>query len=154
MNSFIRKTFLFVGVFLCASLGTFAQSDGADWIKGTWITESGKTKVYVYKAKNGKYYGKVVWLKSPNGEDGEPLKDIHNPDESKRDQPIMDMLIFKGFEYDADDDEWINGTLYKYDEGDTYSGYMSRNDDGTLNLKGYILGMRFLGKSSTWSRVD
>jgi len=60
---------------------------------GKWLTEEETSHVKLFEATNGKYYGKIVWLKD------EPDKlDENNPNESKRIVPLLNLLILKGFE--------------------------------------------------------
>ncbi|MBP6664917.1 MAG: DUF2147 domain-containing protein, partial [Chitinophagales bacterium] len=61
--------------------------------------------------------------------------------------------LLNGFAFDAKANEWSGGTLYNTRDGKTYSGYMMMNKNGTLFLKGYVMGIRWLGKSDTWTRI-
>ncbi|RMG26341.1 MAG: DUF2147 domain-containing protein [Bacteroidetes bacterium] len=121
-------------------------------VVGVWLTQDQDAHVEIYKEGN-KYYGKVVWLKVPNDEQGKPRTDIHNDDEKLRNRPIMGLVVMKDFVYDPEDKEWVDGTVYDSKSGNTYSGYLKMLDNGNLYMKGYILGMRFLGRSNEWTRV-
>ncbi len=131
-----------------------AQTKESDAIIGVWLVEDKDAHVRIYRATNGKYYGKVHWLETPNDDEGNPKKDIHNPDESQRKTPMMGKVIMKDFSYDDEEKEWADGTVYQSATGKTYSGYMKLNEDGSLYMKGFVMGMRFLGKSNTWTRVQ
>jgi len=123
-----------------------------DTIIGKWYTEGGKSKVDVYK-KNGKFYGKIIWLKIPNDENGNIKKDKNNPDENKRDRKLVGLLILKNFEYDGDR-EWDDGEIYNPEDGETYSCVINMSDDGnTLDVRGYI-GISLFGKTTVWKRVE
>lgn len=128
-------------------------SQNADQVKGYWLTGEGTSQVWIYKAKNGSYYGKIVWLEEPN-ENGAPKKDKENPDEDLRDRPLLDLLLLKSFEYDKNDKEWEDGTIYDPKSGKTYDCYMwfEDGDYNTLKIKGYVMGMRFMGRETTWKR--
>ena len=41
---------------------------------------------------------------------------------------------------------------YKPDVGKTYGGTATLIDDNTLDLKGYLLSLPFIGKTSQWTR--
>jgi len=129
------------------------NSQFSDKVRGYWLTEKGTSQVWIYKAKNGKYYGKLVWLEEPY-ENGTSKKDKENPDDKLKDRPLMDLLLLKGFEYDAKEKEWENGTIYDPESGKTYDAFMWFEDgeDKTLKIKGYVMGMRFMGRETTWMR--
>ncbi|MFK7906537.1 MAG: DUF2147 domain-containing protein [Chitinophagales bacterium] len=128
-----------------------AQS-GGDAIVGTWLVPEKDGKIKVYK-KGDTYFGEIIWIAEPNNADGTPRKDIQNIDESLRSQPIVGLQVLEGFKYDAGEDEWIDGTVYNSRSGKTYSGYIKLQKDGTLYLKGFVMGMRWMGKSNVWTRV-
>lgn len=135
-------------IFVAFSVSVFSQTVSPDIIIGTWLTASGKAKVQIYK-ENSKYYGKIVWLKTPNYEDGTPKVDKHNPDAAKQKVPLMGLNMLKGFEFD--EDEWENGTIYDPENGKTYSCYIKYRD-GMLDLRGYI-GLSLIGRTQTWFRI-
>jgi uncharacterized protein (DUF2147 family) len=119
-------------------------------VLGTWLNEEETSHIRVFKATNGNYYGKIEWLK----EDPERL-DIHNPEESKQSEPLLGLMILKEFEYNADKERWDEGTIYDPDNGKTYDCFMWFDGDfNTLYIKGYVLGMKFIGRETIWKRVD
>jgi len=143
------KKLLFALTFIFAVNAIYAQ---ADKVVGTWLTEDGDSKVRIFKATNGKYYGKIVWLEEPNELDGTPKIDDENPDESLNTRPIMDLMILKDFVYDEKGSEWDSGEIYDPKTGNTYSCYMWFKDD-QLHVKGYI-GLSFIGRSTIWTRSE
>lgn len=147
-----RFTFIRVALILLCSVfisnKAFAQKDQ---VEGVWFNEEKTAKVWIYLAKNGKYYGKIVWLKEPNDENGNPKTDTKNPKESKRNEPIMDMLILKGFEKDGDD-EYDDGTIYDPKNGKTYSCVMTYKGD-ELHVRGYV-GISLIGRTTVWTKAD
>ena len=134
---------LFVPMFL------YAQ---ADKIEGTWITEKGTSAVDITKS-NGKYVGKISWLEEPN-ENGKPKVDDENPDPELAKRPIMGLPLVKGFVYDSKKERWIEGSIYDPDNGKTYDCF-AWFDDGNydvLYLKGYVAGIKALGRKTVWKR--
>lgn len=127
----------------------------ADDIKGTYWNAEKTAHILMYKATNGKYYGKLEMLTEPNDANGNPKKDPYNPDASLRDRDRLGMVIAKAFTWDADENEWNDGTIYNPQDGKTYDGYMyfKDGDKSKLYLRGYVMGMPFLGKTSEWSRI-
>ncbi len=125
----------------------YAQNAGD--IVGVWLTEGGKSKVEVIK-KDGKYQGKIIWLKTPNREDGTAKLDKENEEESLRKRPILGMELIKDFEWDEDIFE--DGTIYDPENGKVYSCEITFENKDTLNVRGYI-GFSLLGRTTVWTRV-
>lgn len=124
----------------------------ADKITGIWWNEEKTSKIEIEK-KDGKYIGTIVHIIPENYENGEPPKDDENPDESLRDRSILGLQILSGFEYDAKDEEWENGKIYDPKSGNTYDCYAWLDSDDLLKLKGYVAGIRWLGRKSEWYRT-
>jgi len=139
-----KSTFLTICLLILASV-SYGQ---ADKILGIWVPAKGTSQVRIFKATNGKYYGKVEWLE----EDKDKL-DVNNPDVEKRNTKIWGMLILKDFSFNTEKERWEGGTVYDPDNGKTYDCYMwFDGDDNTMTLKGYVLGMKFVGRSESWKR--
>ncbi len=144
MTRFATSVF---GVILLTIASLSAQEEK---VLSTWLNEEGTSHIRVFKATNGMYYGKIVWLK----EEPERL-DINNPDEEKQTVPLMGLQILKEFTYNADKERWDSGTIYDPDNGKTYDCFMWFEDDfNTLYIKGYVLGMKFIGRETIWKKVD
>ena len=62
--------FLLVTIFGTRTV-LFAQ---ADPIEHEWYNEAKSGKIKIYKAKDGRFYGRISWLKDPN-RDGKPKLD-------------------------------------------------------------------------------
>lgn len=99
------------------------------------------------------YRGRIVYVKENVNPDGSsPKRDNLNPNEKLRSRVLMGTTILTGLKFDADDKEWADGTIYDTKSGNTYDCYARMNSDGTLYFKGYLLSMRFIGRSTTWTR--
>lgn len=144
----MKKLLFTLLILLFFSLTLFSQ---ANRITGFWLTEDGDSQVEVYQKADGKFYGRVVWLEEPLNDDGKPKVDDQNPDKAMHDTPIIGLEILEGFSYNASKDEWAGGTIYDPKNGRTYTAYM-RLEDNTLRMRGFVYGMRFLGRSSYWTR--
>ena len=129
----------------------FGQT-AADKVLGKWYTDDKETIVEIYKT-GGKYFGKVVWLMEENEDDGTAKVDDDNPDPKLQSRPIMGLNILKGFSYDTEDKEWADGTIYDPKNGKTYDCYMWMETPGELQIKGFVLGMRFIGRSTAWTEA-
>ena len=144
------------------SMSFFMMSDGfrkteitKDSVIGTYWNGEKTAHIRIYKATNGKYYGKIEHLVEPNDENGNPKKDPNNPKEELRNRDRLGMVIMKSFKWDADDEKWEKGTIYDPNNGKTYNGYMNfKNDDlSKLYLRGYVMGITWLGRTSEWERI-
>ena len=143
----MKKLLLFLALMITGSSLIFAQ---ADKVIGFWLTEKGTSQVEIYKAEDGKYFGRISWLEELN-ENGKPKVDEENPDDALKSRPILGLNILEGFDYNQEDQEWENGSIYDPDNGKTYDCYIWFDDDvNVLNIKGFVMGMRFLGRSTAW----
>jgi uncharacterized protein (DUF2147 family) len=144
-------TTLVTFVLLFASSVLFAQKNQ---IERVWYNQEKTSKIQVYLAKDGKYYGKIVWLDEPNEKDGKPKVDKENPEASLKDKPLNGLLILKGFSVDAKDKNlYTGGTVYDPKNGKTYCGKLTFKDT-TIDLRGFICSMSFLGRTSTWTLAE
>ena len=150
---FMKKNFLIsLAILFAFMLQSFADTREADRILGFWFTENNKSKVEIY-IKDGKYFGKIVWLKIPNNEEGKPKVDKHNPNPEERNKPLLGLLLIKDFVYD-EDDVWNDGYIYNPEDGKTYTSKMTLKDEGkTLNVRGYV-GISLFGKTTIWKRAE
>jgi len=139
--------FFFVFTFLLGTLvNVFAEK--ADDILGQWYTEGNESGVEIFKS-NGKYFGKIVWLKEPN-RNGQPKVDEKNPDTNLKERPIIGLLVLKDFVFDGSN-EWNKGTIYDPKSGKTYSCYIKFEERDKLKIRGYI-GISLLGRTTYWVR--
>ncbi len=113
-------------------------------------TKAEKSQVQIYKDPNGKYYGKIVWLKEPN-KNGKPKVDDKNPEAKYQNRPIIGLEILKSFTFDKSNDEWSNGTIYDPTSGKTYSCNINFKSATELKIRGYI-GISLIGKTAYWTK--
>lgn len=142
----MRKLIIYLFVLFLGSQVALAQAAGD--VLGEWLTDQGKARIEIYK-ENGKYNGKIVWLKEPNNPDGSPKLDVENPDDDLQKRPIMGLNLIEGFTFD--DDEWVDGEIYDPESGKTYDCKMELNGN-ELEVRGYI-GISMFGRTVTWTRV-
>lgn len=148
IKSFVLVLFLFL---LFTPVNLLAQEQNA--LVGIWLIQDKDAKIEIFE-KAGKFYGKIAWMKFPKDENGNDKVDDKNPDPALRSRKKQDLVIMSGFTYDSSEKEWSGGTIYDSKSGKTYDGYIKLREDGSLFMKGYILGIRFLGRSNIWTRVD
>ncbi|MBI5326118.1 MAG: DUF2147 domain-containing protein [Ignavibacteriae bacterium] len=152
MKSKIAFISALIGILFISEIIVAQVAKDFDTVLGNWITGKGDAKVQIYK-KNNKYFGKIIWLKNPNDENGKPKVDKENPEESLQKRPILGMEILTDFVYDGDY-TWVDGDIYDPKSGSTYSCKMYLSKDyKTLEVRGYI-GISLFGRTETWKRVD
>ena len=123
----------------------------ADDIIGIWLTGGNQpAKIQIYESGE-KFYGKIIWLKSPT-ENGKQRIDGNNPDKEKRNNPVIGLVMLKNFTFDGND-EWQGGDIYDPESGKTYSSYIYLKDSNTLKVRGYD-GISLLGRTETWTRTN
>jgi uncharacterized protein (DUF2147 family) len=113
-------------LFIMLTLTVFSITAKAqtDQIEGLWYNDVKSGKIEITRHANGKFYGRVVWLREPN-EFGKPKVDRLNEDPKLRTRPL-------------------NGKTYSCKI--TYKGK-------ELDIRGYI-GISLFGRTTTWTRVE
>jgi uncharacterized protein (DUF2147 family) len=124
-------------------------------VVSVWTVPDGQSRVEIYKAADGTYEGKIIWISEPlfSGNDpeaGKPKHDRENPDPALKDRPIIGLVIMKGLKFDGSA-EWSGGTVYDPNCGKTYKGKIWLTDNNTLSMRGYI-GISLLGRTESWTR--
>lgn len=140
-----------------AMVTTLKAQSKPDKIVGYYLTydddtKAEKSQVQIFKSTNGKYYGKIVWLKEPL-KNGKPKIDDKNPEAKLQNRPILGLEILKGFVYDKSNDEWNDGTIYNPTSGKTYSSYINFESATDVKVRGYIgASWMGLGKTAHWTK--
>jgi uncharacterized protein (DUF2147 family) len=137
--------------------GKASAQSKADKIIGYYLTydddtHAEKSQVQIYKSTNGKYYGKIVWLKEPL-KDGKPKVDDKNPDVKLQKRAIIGLEILKGFKFNESDNEWNDGSIYNPSSGKTYNCYINFKSANVIKIRGYIgASWMGLGKTAEWTK--
>ncbi|ASU36739.1 DUF2147 domain-containing protein [Mucilaginibacter xinganensis] len=142
----LRFLFLMLGM---ALLTTVAKAQ-TDQVEGFWYNDVKSGKIHITKGADGKFYGKVVWLKEPL-KNGKPKVDEMNTDPRLRSRPRLGLEVLNGFEKDGDN-KYTNGTIYDPLNGKTYSCKITYKGK-TLDIRGYI-GISLFGRTTVWSRAE
>ncbi len=118
---------------------------------GKWLSEDGDAIINVYE-ENGKIFGKIIWLKEPNNEEGHPKVDEKNPNPELRRRKKLGLVIMTDFVYKKGL-QWTDGEIYDPKSGNTYDANIELKDKNTLSLRGYI-GISLIGRTSVWTKVE
>ena len=129
------KKALFITILALFCLSVFAQNPDA--ICGIYhmtdpFSKEG-SQVEIYRADNGDYEGKVVW--------------VENPKKKK----FLGLVFMTTLRYNAEKKEYQNGTLKYPGKSGTFSTYMTIVDEKRLKVRGYW-GVAALGKTMYWYR--
>lgn len=148
MKTRIYKTLFIIALSIISfRIGAQGTANQADKITGIWITENGDSQVQIFRNSQGKFSGKIVWLRKDIN-----ALDKENPDEKLKDRKILGLLLLQNFSFNKDEEEWTDGSIYDPESGKTYDCYMWLESNDILKVKGYVLGMRFLSRQTTWKR--
>ena len=151
MRKLVLFSLLGLSSLLFISSKQFTEAENTT-IYGYWWSPEKESKIKIYKATSGKVCGKLSWIKEPNNDDGSAKKDVNNPDEDKRDTPLLNLVLLKNFNYEGDN-KWEDGTIYDPRNGKNYSCPMTLSSDGnTLDIRGYV-GFSFIGRTSQFTKV-
>jgi len=137
------KIRLIIILFALSSGALFAQK--GDDIVGKYRLPNG-LDVEIYKNGNN-YEGKIISLQDYKEEES---KDVHNPDKSKRDEPLMNKVIIRELEFDNDEKEWNNGTMYGPDKGMYVNLKVTEIRDDEIE----VVGSKYLfSKTLIWKKL-
>jgi uncharacterized protein (DUF2147 family) len=153
----MKNLLIIVSVVMCTAFVQDGKKAAVakDDIMTTWWNQEKDAKVKIFLAANGKYSGKIEWMKEPNDASGKPKVDDKNPDAKKRTNPKLGLTILWNFTFNESNKRWEGGTIYDPKNGKKYDSYMYFDGDKTdkLNLRGYVMGMSMLGRTSVWEKV-
>jgi len=142
----MKKMMIVVACALFLLAGT-AVANEADAILGEYYTDEEKDSVVEIYKDGDVYSGKIIWLKNPKNDDGTDKVDDENPDEARRNDPIIGLALVKGFSYKGSS-KWAGGTIYDPNNGKTYKCKMKLKGS-ELKVRGYI-GVSLLGRTAVW----
>lgn len=144
----MKKLLFTFALLIALSISGFAQ---VDKIVGKWKTiddKDGSTKsiVYIFKATNGRFYGKIEKLMK------DPEKLCTECGGTNKNQPILGMMIINNLV--EKEGSLSGGTILDPKNGKVYKCNISLNK-GTdnLNVRGSLDSGGWIGRSQTWIRV-
>jgi len=143
----MKKTLLSIFLLLSISISGFSQIDK---IVGRWKTiddkdGSAKSIVFIFKATNGRYYGKIEKL-------------FKNPDElctecegANKNKPKLGMLVINNMI--IKDNGLTGGTILDPHDGKVYRCNIKFDPEtGNLKVRGSLDKNGWIGRSQTWIR--
>lgn len=142
-----KRVFILMVILLGVGRLAYAQTES---IVGYWFNEEKNAKIQIYKARNGKFYGKVAWLKVPDM-NGVPKTDMNNPDAAQRTRPIIGLMILKGLVQEGTN-AYDDGEIYDPKNGKYYTCKATIKGN-VMELRGYM-GFSLIGRTTVWTRAD
>jgi uncharacterized protein (DUF2147 family) len=138
---------------LCLTIWLAAAAARADaTLEGRWYAEGGSAQVEIEPCGDA-LCGQVVWLRSPFDENGCPITDRSNPEESLRGRSVIGLEILRDLRPEPDEPgQWSGGRIYDPTSGRTYRCQASLDGPDRMRVRGYI-GITLLGRTTTWVRV-
>jgi uncharacterized protein (DUF2147 family) len=156
-----RFPFLFMGIsglLVSATLGLSSSAPAAGGVseQGLWYNDSGKGAVEIRPCvtsgrDSNKLCGFIVWLKNPNGKNGQPLTDGYNSDPAKRKRPICGLAVLGALQR-VSEGGYDNGWVYDPEQGQAFDAAIQLSSADRLILTGYK-GIKFFSKSFAWKRA-
>ncbi|MBN8941731.1 MAG: DUF2147 domain-containing protein [Rhizobiales bacterium] len=110
--------------------------------RGTWLSQSGETRVR-FADCGGQLCGTIV---SVSGQS----RDEKNEDAALRGRSLVGVRMITMRTNGAN--AW-QGSLYNFQDGKTYNGRMTMPSANSMSLSGCVLG-GLICRSQTWSRVN
>jgi uncharacterized protein (DUF2147 family) len=145
----IIKTVLSLVLLVTIATAATAQKDQTCKI---WYNQEKTSRLEVYQNGNT-FEAKIIWLTEPN-ENGKPKMDKDNPDDKLKSRPVLGMVVLtKLFKTKEDPNYYDGGKIYDPKNGKTYDCHLTYKGN-TMELRGYVLGMSFLGRTSTWTLAE
>ena len=130
----MKKLSITVFVLLCQVAVLFSQTRAGD-IVGLWLAHdpktNEKTQMEIFRAANGTYEAKVVWV------------------ENKKFSYEVGTIPIKNLTFDSKNSDWRNGKVTY--EGSDYSMTVNFTNDGRLRLRGF-LGVSLFGRTVYWTK--
>lgn len=137
-----------IATLLFSFLICFFSAVAQNQIIGKWLSEDKQAITEIYE-QNGKFFGNINWLKKPTDENGEAYKDAANTDKSKRNQPIIGLVVLSDFSFQ--NNEWKGGIAYDPKSGKSFNCKLWLADNNKLKVKGY---WGILNYTETWTKVN
>ena len=145
---FLMKRSLIILSTLLFAIAIHAQSD-SERIVGVWLNHLENAKVEIFQ-RDGKFFGKLVWIDTPADVDINLATDRNNPDPSLRNRKIKGLEMLMYLKYD--DGIWKDGKLYSPEKGKRVNCKLKVSAE---NQTLYVTASRgWFSKTLEWTRLN
>lgn len=139
----MKKTYTTTLLLFLFSVNIMAQK--ADDIIGKYNLPN-NIDVEFFK-KDLKYFGKIIKLN--NFENGMKT-DLNNPNKLKRNDLLIGKVIIENLEFNADEKQWINGSMYGAEKGLIFDFKITKYRDSEIE----IVGSKYIfWKTLIWTKI-
>ena len=128
----MRCALLAAGALFAFPAAASNDAAGRD-VYGVWLSAKQTSKIEIADCGDATPCGRIVWIDAPHPDQ---VLDDKNPDPALRAQPLLGLVILKGFE--AKDDRWTKGRIYDPETGKSYGSKLHVREDGELEVKGCL----------------
>lgn len=119
--------------------------------EGLWLTQNQRSVIKVDKCgeDENELCGSIHWII-----EGGMQTDSKNPDPELKGQKMCGLEIMRDLRQSSQNGNyWLDGEIYKADDGDVYNAKVQITSPNTMTLRGYR-GISLFGKSQNWTRVS
>jgi uncharacterized protein (DUF2147 family) len=147
-RKYIMKKTILILTLLLSGFAIHSQSE-SDRIHGVWLNHLENVKVEILQ-RDGKFFGKIVWIDIPEDVDINFPTDKNNPDPKLRSRKIMGLEMMTDLKYA--NGIWEDGKLYSPKKGQTVDCKLEISDD---NQTMYVTASKgWFSKTLEWTRVN
>jgi uncharacterized protein (DUF2147 family) len=137
-----------VAVLLISAVPALAQGLSP---QGLWQAgDTGESKIEIAPCGDA-LCGRIVWMRDPADEVGQPKLDVNNPDPASQSQPLLGLTIISELRPSASKRNQWEGVIYNPEDGKSYSVFI-RPKPGALDVEGCLLN--FLCQTKTWPKAE
>ncbi len=141
---------LAAGCALFMAVATPAVAAGLLKEAGIWYDDSGKGAVELVPCGD-RLCGRIMWLREPLNDEGQPKTDRLNPKADNRSRPICGLQVIGGLQR-QDDGSWDSGWIYDPKQGSAFDLAAQLVSNDKLQITGYK-GVKLFSKTFMWTRA-
>lgn len=149
----MKKTVLTLAFIAASLVLSFAQVPSGDYV-GKYISRQGEDvyKVEITSNADGSLKAQIFWVRDcVDPKTGQKYLDKKNPDKSLRNTPCDRIVLFDGARFNPGSKRWEGTKIYDPQRGIKAKLTMWKNPDGTLSVKGTLLG---ISETVLWKPVN
>lgn len=141
----------FLPIMLFSSFATGYDTFNENLVLGLWLSENGKQKIEIFRAPDGRYYGKMAYMAEDDPAKGTSMLDKNNPNPALRNRRITGIDLMHNFRYSGG--RVYHGLIYDPVSGSDYKAKCTLSESGkTASIRAYI-GIPLFGRSEFCTKI-
>lgn len=147
------KKLAFLLVF-CSCLFTLTSLGIADpslTLIGTWESEEKNLQIEMYKDRDGRIAGRMIYFKCVSDSVMRATKDIENPNPGLINRNLLGLTLVTSLEY-LGSGVWDNGKIYDPNSGRTFEAQIQTTNSASAVVRGYWR-YKWIGRSMNFRRI-